>query len=349
MELKEHWLDDYYACKNKIIDSNFENFLGYKKLFKLVFDASNDLEIDEYKRFCNKIGLNPFEAKSYYMVYDKFFRSCIAEYKISDELAKRAKNWDKTIWIEFAGVYSDDLACRKALFYTLISGKLKYGNVAVSVEEIKLKDIRKYKYFVKKYSHNKTKNIYSKFKSIRTRLNNFINKDFKNYAKADNELLNTLKMHNSNIMALIEEHIQNLDEKELPKEEVEITNDSAPPEEETPADDWESSISKYVSSEIYKLYEQGDQLKVNWENPYYAVIFLGLDVFNLPTAEEYRKRYKELVLLFHPDTKEEAKKPVANLLFTILNNINLNTWGINGERYLKFINSIKFSLIKLGL
>lgn len=367
MIFEDKYLFQFYNCKSKIVDSNFENFLAYKHLFKIVYDASNNLSIEEFKSFCANIGLTPYQAKCYYTVYDKLFNPEIIEYKISDELASRAKNWTKDMWIEFSKAYTDDLTCRKVLFNTLITKKLKYSNVSIPVELLNLNDIRKFRKYVDKFKPNKAKKVASSFKSLRTRLNNFINKDFRNYTKADNELMNRIREYHDTLVALIEEHMESSDE-EVDGEVVENTIDTemepleavrAVPEpvkvdqELVTTDDfsdpWVEAVRKYIETDIYKLYSTGNKLKVNWANPYYAVIFLGLDIFNIPDRDEYRKKYKELIILFHPDTKRVEHKAVATTLLTILNDINLNIWGSCGERYLQFINSIKFSLIKLGV
>jgi hypothetical protein len=349
MIFKNQLLNEYDECKNTLIDSYFDNFLGHKRLFKLIFEAATYLDIQEYKDFCRQINITSHEAKNFYHVYDTFFRPDIADFKITDDIAKKARLWEKNMWIEFSKIYTDEKTCRKTLFCTLISGKLKYNNICIPVENLKLNDIKKFKQYVNKFRTTKNKDISTKFKSLRTRLNNFINKDFKNYTRADKELLETIRNHNANLIALIEEHLENCrteeDNEYLETENIAEHYDEA--DDGTEGYEWFKKIRKYTETDIYNMYKNGENLKVNWDNPYYAVIFLGLDVFNLPTAEDYRKRFKELMHLFHPDTKEIQYKPVANRLTTILNDINLNTWGHNGERYIKFLNSIKFSLMQL--
>lgn len=388
MNYNERFLDDYLACKDKIVNSNFENFLGYKKLFKLVFDASNNLSNEEFKAFCNDININHHQAREYYRVYDKLFSSDKKDYRISDELAKRAMAWDKSIWIEFSKIYSDDKTRRKTLFYTLVSKKLKYGNITIPVESLKLNDVKKFRQYVNKYKPNKYKNISSTFKSLRTRLNNFINKEFKNYTKSDKALMEKIKLHQETLIALIEEHLeqdQHLDTQlhedlfddshysakissfdqdnnelinhdhdykhaiEKLEQDYDFTFCSSFTDNNNKDSDWNHKVNKFTSTDIFELYSNGSKARVNWENPYYTVIFLGLDIFNLPSKDEYRKMYKELVLLFHPDNKSDEQKPIANILLIILNDINLNVWGIGGERYFKFIQSIKFSLLNLGV
>ena len=364
MDLEGKLLFDINVCKDQIASSNFENFLAYKNLFKLVFEASNNLPLTEFKQFCKDNNISPYQAKSYYTVYDKLFNSTITEYKISEELAKRAKHWDKDTWIEFSKLYDDGLACRKILFYALVSSKLKYSDICIPIEEVTIKDIKKYRQYINKYRPNKYKNTAGKFRGLRTRLSNFINKDFRAYVRADKDLMNMIQEHNNNLIALIEEHLEHIEQvdtnepeeiEEIPQQEinmqeedtVEITHYTR--ESKIDLNEWLESVSKYIDTDIYRLYNSGNKLKVNWNNPYYAVIFLGLDAFNLPSRDEYRRRYRELIMLFHPDNKSAENKNMATLLMTILNDINLQIWGSNGERYMQFETSIKFSLMQLGV
>lgn len=372
MKIYQDWLNEFIECKNKIIDSNFENFIEYKKLFKLIYEASNNMDIHDYKKYCHDMGISPLEAKNYCIAYEKIFKQSITEYKISDELAKKAKSWDKSIWIEFSKIYHDGLSCRKALFYTLITGKLKYGNTSIPIDHIKLCHIKKFKQHVLKFNPHKGKKLENNFKSIRTRLNNFINKDLKSNLKSNKELMQAINNHYSNLFAILEEHLEQLNEKVEDYDEfedlshtdddinkVEIITDSNEKtsvsstadhlKEEDDAESWKVQIQPFIATDIYKLYNQGSNNDINWGNPYYAVLFLGLDIFNLPSPEAYRKKFKELVILFHPDNKKLEDKPLANQLLNILNDINLNIWGANGERYCAFINAIKFSMMKLGV
>lgn len=355
MTFKDKLLNEFNNCNYSILNSTFENFLAYKNLFQVVHEASNNLEMQDYKEFCNEIGISQLEARNYCIVYEKLFNQDVKEYKISDELIKRAKSWDKSMWIEFSKIYNDDTACRKNIFLILVSGKFRYNGLCIPVNKIKLSDIKRYRLYINKFKRNKKKKLYSNYKSLRTRLNNFINKEFKNYAKADKQLLDTVKNHSNNLLCILEEHLENLESEETENKQklktntIEETIPQHTSEKETTEDNWYNKIERYTNTDIYKLYSRGENLNVKWENPYYAVIFLGLDIFKLPNHEEYRKKHKELVMLFHPDNKPEEHKVVANLLTIILNDINLNTWGISGERYNKFVNSIKFSLMKLKI
>lgn len=352
-------LEEYNYCIQAIIDSNFENFISYKKLFKLVYEASNSLSISEFKSFCKSIDINPFQAKAYYNAYDRLFKDTITEFKISNELAKRAKNWDKSIWLEFSKLYIDDVTCRKTLFFALVLKKLKYGTISIPIEKLTIYDVKRYKHFIDKHKKKNPADINKKFKSIKTRLNNFINKEFKVSCKANNEIMTNIKDYQESLFALIEANIHDIETYESTENEDFTTKERyIEPEKAEDNDDeyftapmseWDKAVHRYKLTELYKLYDSGNKLNVNWENPYYAVIFLGLDIFNLPSKEEYRKLYKELIMLFHPDNKTDINKQTANLLLVILNDINLNVWGINSERYLKFINSVKFSLMNLGV
>jgi len=363
MTFKNILLSEYQECNHSLIDSAYENFLSYKKLFELVYQATEKLEYQEYKDFCKDVNITPHEAKTYARVYDLFFKPDIKEYRITDEVARRAKKWDKYMWLEFSKIYEDEKNCRKTLFCILLTGKLRYKGITIPVEELTLNDIKRFKSHINKFKSYKSKDITAKFKSLRTRLNNFINKEFKSYTKADKEILEQIKTHHNNLIALIEEHLENANHEAVDSQEITETKEDkqefstfntsdmldSETIEEIPSREWFKKINRFLSTDLYKLYENGDNLKVNWNNPYYAVIFLNLDIFNLPSAEEYRKMYKEMILLFHPDNKEENAKTLASKLTSILNDINLNVWGANGERYTHFINSIKFSIMKLGV
>lgn len=342
MNTQNQYFDKYINSKCMMKKVSLQCFIAYKSLFETVYNASLALSNSEYKTFLKQINLSHSEANDYCLTYIKLFHPEIKQFNISEELIKQPLDWRKDIWIAFAKMYNDDLACRKLLFNTLIGGKLLYNNVCIPVDKIKLSDLKNYKLYLKKYKTNKAKNVYTKFKFIRTRLTNFLEKELNINSINNSDVINKILNHYNNFTAMVEEHLESSN-KENNKSSI-ITQ--IPYDNTSYAN---QNLIKFTASDLFKSYLDGKQSTINWDNPYYSVIFMGLDIFNLPTSEEYKKIYTELSFKFQTDDKNDSEKSLFILLQKILLDINFNIWGINGEKYPYFVDKIRKSLIRLGV